>query len=377
MLVRRRSNRIAICREDSVRISINRIAAAFLSLAAISSAQAQFITYDAGARNLNIPSVQVGTDVYVNVVLVNTHGDFVFTVTAATLQVPPQPAVANYDPATGVAQLPIVVAGDNFYTNVKLQLQADGTLKLNGFDDPANSATSAACFAPLFLTTGTTWDLKYQTTGANPATYANVIDALGAQTFNGQSAIGVRSNVTYVTGTGGNSVTTSYVQVQFPDVTTLGTSADTIRTSGVPPQTYHVTTTTTFAPALIFRYSLNAGDTVSSSFTATAVIISALPGTWNCSGTPDPNKSCSTNTYTGSDQYSFEGFEDVTVPAGTFTKACRWLYRAQRGVSTLAPVRQWISRKGALLRTETNYSNGSVDVTELTSGTVNGVPLPP
>ena len=75
-----------------------------------------------------------------------------------------------------------------------------------------------------------------------------------------------------------------------------------------------------------------------------------------------------------SEQIYFAGYETVSVAAGTFTNACRYETTDQT-TRTIS----WFTSSGqgvAVLTEETDISSGFVfSRTELTSGTVNGVPV--
>jgi hypothetical protein len=79
-----------------------------------SSALGQGIVYNGTTGILTIPSVSVGSNTYINVTLLNT-GNFIFTLQGATLQVPPQAAVASYNGTTSVLTLPSVTVGAKTY----------------------------------------------------------------------------------------------------------------------------------------------------------------------------------------------------------------------------------------------------------------------
>jgi hypothetical protein len=69
--------------------------------------------------------------------------------------------------------------------------------------------------------------------------------------------------------------------------------------------------------------------------------------------------------------HTFDGFEDVTVPAGAFAAACRWTIVDIRDGATTTST-EWRTRKGVPVRM---VSGDSESV--LTAGTVNGGPVGP
>jgi len=73
------------------------------------------ISYDSATGILAIPSVSVGSATYVNVTLRNVGPGYRFDLQSATAQVPPGPALATYDLASGMLTLPSVTVGSTTY----------------------------------------------------------------------------------------------------------------------------------------------------------------------------------------------------------------------------------------------------------------------
>jgi hypothetical protein len=174
-------------------------------------------------------------------------------------------------------------------------------------------------------------------------------EIVGPATFNGQSATEVKSRVQVLTGVGAGSVadSKSYVRIDGLDVLTLGNSS-VVLVAGLS-----ATVTSVIDPPSVWRHSLGVGQ----SLTTTSSITSTTTGI----PVPLPATTVS-QTYT----VKFLGYEDVTVPAGTFAAACKWEVTTASNGATSAST-QWISRKGATLK-----SVSGTEVTELTSGSING-----
>ncbi len=320
------------------------VAATLIGLGA--SASAQSIVFDAGSGVLTVPSVQVGSSVYTNVTFVLIDpSTYTFRLTGANPQVPPGAAVASYDINSGILSLPSVQVGSSTYVNVTLLNTGNYVmaLKTATLQQSPSGGSASACFSTLYLTTGSTSDLSYQQSmnGAVVSTYESKSLVTGPQTFNGQTAIELQQTNTYLTGAQAGVVAKSstYMQNQNLDVFTLGDQGSTV--------SHGVTTNymTTFNPPLRQSYALNAGQSVSTTSTET-------------------DNGTLTRQVTETNQ--FVGFEDVSVPAGSFAQACKWqitlVLNGNAYGSTL-----WFTRKGALLQ----LVSGGV-LTQLTGGTVNG-----
>jgi hypothetical protein len=123
-----------------------------------------------------------------------------------------------------------------------------------------------------------------------------------------------------------------------------------------------MTTTTTYTPPLVFRYSLNGGQSVSTNAIQTTNVT-------HSNGTPP-----STDIVHITQTYTFLGREDLTVQAGLFPMTCKWssLYTVTEGAYTKGST-QWITLKGVTVKD----GGVSVSYTELVSGTFNGGPVGP
>ncbi|MGE5336489.1 MAG: hypothetical protein ACM3PU_01590 [Gemmatimonadota bacterium] len=330
---------------------------------ACGSAWGQQSTYQNGT--LTIPSVQVGAETYSATLAVINASPLTLRLTGATLQTPPQQTVNIYNPVTGKVSLPEVnVVGAGVYTAVELTLQPQQpglTFIVTAATAPAPPPTAgnaSQCLNTTYLTAGTHYVLNYQSLTGTTVNGTSSSDILitGPQTFNGQSAIESQSNTTTTNAQGTSTAQAwSYLQVQNLDLLLLGTKVN-ASSSG-----FNTQTVVTFSPPPIWRYSLNAGESLKTNWTGTS--------TTSITGTPFPIPP-TTSTFSGFDTYEFDGFEDVTVPAGSFTGACKWkhtLTQTVNGQTSSSTTTQWITRKGAMLK-----SDNGTDILELTSGTVNG-----
>jgi hypothetical protein len=68
--------------------------------------------------------------------------------------------------------------------------------------------------------------------------------------------------------------------------------------------------------------------------------------------------------------YTFTGYEDVTVPAGTFLKACKFQGVGQNGNETT-----WLSAKSGIMVKFIGGFSSFITTRTLTSATINGVPI--
>lgn len=319
-------------------------------------------TFDAGTGVLFLPAVKVGSATFTNVQLgLINPANFTFRLQTATQQLPAGPADIVFDVSTGTVSIPSVTVGTSTFINVKLQItdSANLTFILTAATlQQPGGGNASVCLDPASYATGARWDLNYQlTNGAQIRTMRTEIEVNGPESFNGQNAIEIKSTIFYLTGAGAGTtaVNWSYSQVQNLDVLTTGS-----KTNNPLVQGFTSTSTTTFNPPPIFRYSLNSGESVTTNYTATQVTVIA--------GLPVPP---TTSIHSGSRTWTFLGFEDVTVPAGIFIGACKW---ASTIVTDGIPDNStlWITRKGVSVKTVSGN-----DVTELTSGNVNGGPVGP
>ena len=342
---------------------IKALIAALLACASMSS----FATATFDGSNVNLSAVRVGSTTYTNVRLgVVNLATYTFRLTGVDPQTSTAPADITFNTATGVLTIPAVSVGSSTYS-VTLQLTDAPTytfaLNLNSVTllPPPTTGNASACFDPAYLATGTKWELFMQTSTSGTVVSTNKTEneILGPKTFNGQNSIEEKTQLTILTGTGAGttSESRSYFQVQAPKVLTLGAFTQ-ISTSG-----FFTETTTVFNPPTEFNYSLAVGQSVTTTATGTS--------TTQITGTPIPiPPQVSSFSYTVT--YTFLGFEDVTVPAGSFAGACKWTYvTTSQGVTETST--HWMTKKGAPLKTVAGNS-----VTELMPGSnVNGGPVGP
>src|SRR5262249_27861149 len=103
------------------------------------------------------------------------------------------------------------------------------------------------------------------------------------------------------------------------------------------------------------KYSLGVGETYTTSYTSTV--------TTNYNGLP-PTSSSETVNYV----IKYLGRETVTVPAGTFTDACKFKLNTD--------LIQWEAvGKGVMVKSISSTNVGQSVTLELTSGTLNGSPI--
>ena len=311
------------------------------------------VTFDGSTGIVNIPSVKVGGDMYTSVTLQHL-GNYVFKLQGASGPVAPAATFdAAYDLVSGILSIPTVVVGNATYIEVTLENIGDFTFSLRTATEkpPAGSGSAAECLNPEYLATGTKFLLNYRTTrnGTTVETSKSESEITGTTAFNGQSALEIKSKVEVLTGSDAGSVANSlsYIRVQGLDMLALGGVTQTAM------QGFTVTITATFDPPLLQRYSLTAGQSVTTNYVATQTT-TGLP--FNLPPT----------TTSFSDTFTFLGFEDVAVPAGSFAAACKWTHTSTADGATSTST-QWLTRKGALLK---NVDSDSV--IELTSGSVNG-----
>lgn len=311
------------------------------------------VTFDGATGIVNIPSVKVGSDMYTNVTLQHL-GSYVFKLQGASGPVAPTASFdASYDLVSGILSIPTVAVGDATYIEVTLENTGDFTFSLRTATEkpPVGSGSAAECLNPQYLATGTKFLLNYRTTrnGTTVETSKSESEITGTTAFNGQSALEIKSKVEVLTGSDAGSVANSlsYIRVQGLDVLALG------GVTQASMQGFTVTITATFDPPLLQRYSLTAGQSVTTNYLATQTT-TGLP--FNLPPT----------TTSFSDTFTFLGFEDVAVPAGSFAAACKWTHTTTADGATASST-QWLTRKGALLK---NVDSDSV--MELTSGSVNG-----
>lgn len=265
---------------------------------------------------------------------------------------------ATYDVATYISTLPAAVKVGTATFNVTLVDIGNYYFALQ--QPPPTSGDASVCFDPAYLATGTKRVLAFRYTNNRRfvRTTETQTDVQGPQTFNGQNTIAVNTRVTILTGDGAGteSGTLSFLQVQNLDVLTLGD------VTNVGVRGGNSAVTTVFNPPIVFSYSLSSGKSI------TTVTEGTQTSFWFPFKEPFKEP---TTTFSETVTYTFLGVEDVAAPAGTFFGACKWaITRLRDNVTTMTT--QWMTRKGALVRTVTGSEIG-----ELTSGTVNGGPVGP
>jgi uncharacterized protein YkwD len=127
-------------------LNVFRLWAAAILLGVASGVFAQVASYDGASGVLSIPAVKVGAATYVNVTLRNS-GSYVFSLQAATEQLPPGAADASYDSASGVLTVPTVLVGGTTYINVSLR-------NVGGYTFTLLSATEQPPTGPLSAPVG-------------------------------------------------------------------------------------------------------------------------------------------------------------------------------------------------------------------------------
>ena len=226
---------------------------------------------------LYIPSIRVGNTLYSFVV-----------VTVAGVD-----GLANgfpkgsdtYVASSGQLTIPAVEYGGKAYTNVTVTVGK--VVSVNGSAN-TGGPNSSVCYDPAYYAAGTTMDLFY--TGYEQQ---SVVLAPGA--FNGVSnAVGIVNTTITSQGT---SVATEYYDItsKFPILLQLGLAAG--------------TQIQAFDPGIEFGGALTYGQALQSA------------GNFVYTG--------GSSSYTT--DYVFEGFEDFTVPAGTFKDTCKWNLKENLG----------------------------------------------
>ncbi len=276
-------------------------------------------TYD--GTHLTIPSVQlVGGATYTDVVV--TVGSVISTGGG-------MPASVRDLYNAGSRQLTIaaIEVGGHVYTNAVVTL---GKLVSVG-----NPRSSSACYDPVYYATGTVSDVFYQVT--NKGTMVETLEeqnvVLPTTTFNGV-ANAVQIQTTNLVNGSPHSVITEYfdVQSQFPTLLELGQS------DGV-----------SFTPGIRIFGAVEPGQSLVSS------------GTVEPAGVP----------YTAT--WTFQGFEDVTVPAGSFAGSCKWTLVENLG-SGATSATSWYTRHGVLIQTE---AGTGIELQLAPNSTFNGSPVGP
>ncbi|MBL8326959.1 MAG: hypothetical protein JNJ89_18570 [Rubrivivax sp.] len=204
------------------------------------------------------------------------------------------------------------------------------------------SGTSGECEDPLAETPGRRTVRRYTVAGSQQLEYVQTV--VGPATVGGESATEFLERSTYLAGPAAGQVS---------DVTTFSRAdPDAFRTFAVRSSTQVGALTTTMDyvldPYQAFPRSLTPGQAFTHSYSRRATINGGTPVTTALV-----------------DSYRFLGFSDVTVPAGSFTRACRWSV-TQQGVTT----NMWLARgSGIVLKVDSAM--------ELVSAQVDGIPVLP
>jgi hypothetical protein len=221
----------------------------------------------------------------------------------------------------------------------------------------SGTGNAASCFNAAFATQGTKTVTTYKTTDGETSAVINftsTVEVKGNATFDGKAAIESVSQTDVTGAAPSSSSTKSYYKVD--------TSAKriayygTILTVATP---IAATTTVKSLPERIERYDLAANESYSQTYSLeSSSVVLGFP---------------ITSTTEFNSKITFKGIETITVPAGTF-EACRMESTdsiTTLGTSVATTSTNWTSTgQGMLLRTE-----ASGDITELVSGTINGVAI--
>jgi hypothetical protein len=228
---------------------------------------------------------------------------------------------------------------------------------------PPPADTAAACFNPIEHVTGTRITERTRVTSANGATVNAFFverETLGPRMFEGNDAVAVRRRDTI---TEGNGIGESYEQIlyeRFDASRFLMFGSE--REQQVNGAVYGFRTNAT-----PFWLGYDAALVPGQSYTHIV--------TWaTVQTTPEPPTpfASTTDTYTA----TFVGFETVTVPAGTFTDACKWQFdgvQTSNGVSSPYATTYWIARDTGFT---VKMVGGGLQLV-LEAATRNGVPVTP
>lgn len=337
------------------------------SWVAVCSVHAQQAVFDAASGVLTLPAVKVGTSTYQDVrLLITNPSNYTFKLQAATEQVPAGPSTNVFNTSTGVLTLPSVKVGAQTYVDVTLGLTdaATYTFVLRSAtkkedDPPPKAGTAEVCLDQSMLAAGTRQSLTLRVVSAGSVINTSQSDSevTGQRTFESQQATEIKSRTKVTSGLGASTEasTRTYVSLSGQDFLVLGGEAD-VMYSG-----FAATAKTVYSPpALTARYSLAAGQSVSSTLRAkTITTSSSIPLTIPPVETTEQV------------ELTYLGVEDVSVPAGTFRSVCKWVRKSTLDGKSIT-VTQWVHPKGFALKA----SEGS-SVTELVSGTINGQPITP
>jgi hypothetical protein len=233
---------------------------------------------------------------------------------------------------------------------------------------PAPAPGSAAqCVDTLALVAGTRYLLDYQITGQTTGTVKSDNLVVGPRTFEGIAATEVKA-VTTTSYTGlpvAQTEAYNYVGVNGLTALTYGGTA----VVDVMGSTANVKTVMT--PPVALPYDLAAGASFTQDVTYTVTTTITVGG-----------MSLPTTTTTMSrHKTTFNGVEQITVPAGTFT-ACKFTLEdtdiTAGGAGTASVATNWLAvGSGVPVRNESAGAGGVVNVMALTAGSINGAPIQP
>lgn len=219
----------------------------------------------------------------------------------------------------------------------------------------------------LATVTGTRMILNNQLTGQTTGTFVSDSTVTGPKTFEGISAIEVKVVSTADVSGVGSGTTDVFNYIGVSGLTAYSYGATTQVGSGMAA----VTNKTVFSPPVQFRYDLAPGESFIQEYASTATLTYAIPGV-------PPN----VTTVNTRQKVTFVGVEQITVPAGTFN-ACKFSIEntdvTPGGSGGTSVATNWVAvGSGVSLRNESPVQGSStVNVTALTSGSINGVPVTP
>ena len=232
---------------------------------------------------------------------------------------------------------------------------------------PINECTMPASTA---LAIGNRTILSYESTGAGETSTVNS-DSLVDQntTFEGQSVVRISSTLSVSSNVGGQTITFTSKDKSYEQVATGG------MTRAIGHESESSTGGILFMGQLIGGVTTNSRTiynpgALNSEFTLTVGQSLTKRTTSTTTTTSSTNPTPVVSTGTQIETHTYERRESVTVRGKTYD-TCR--YRDSDGAGSVTT--QWIIvGKGVGARMET-VSGGTTSVTELVSGTLNGVPL--
>lgn len=218
---------------------------------------------------------------------------------------------------------------------------------------PVPQPAPVTCFNPDLYKAGTTWTLTNRDLTSSPSfdqTFSYAVTA-GA-TFQGITNL-LQMLVTLSS--------TDSVKTYFePDISSGLRSPGVLTTVSVSGSIY--TSVTTYSPVLVNRqFLLKPGESGTLSITNTSQL-------YDASGLPFGSPSTFSDTQTT----TFVGYEDITVPAGTFKNACHYRTDSSGGTTDA-----WVTSSGQGVTLKVVSVSGSTvnSHQELVSGSVNGQPV--